>query len=189
MRTLTKNLLALAATAALTLGMTAWMMEVADDGNAAEVIPACQTEDSDNCRWDAEVQGNGEGRSFTVTDGTVTYDDEAPADSAAPVPSVPGAPAAVPAVQDYATSTSQAGEENAPRVVNEDEPAGVVNENPDGPESCELGDGEVACGPQLEFDEGVLVCGTGAVPAIDQDRHGNWWAYCEPALVNEDGRS
>lgn len=34
----------------------------------------CPTEDSDNCHWDAATQGNGQGQSFTVTDGVVTYD-------------------------------------------------------------------------------------------------------------------
>lgn len=38
-----------------------------------EQLPACVTEDSDNCHWDATTQGNGTGRSFTVIDGTVYY--------------------------------------------------------------------------------------------------------------------
>lgn len=39
------------------------------------------------------------------------------------------------------------------------------------------------CGPILEYDTGVLECGVNARPAVDQDRYGNWWAYCEPALA------
>ncbi|QFG25415.1 hypothetical protein [Actinomadura sp. WMMB 499] len=37
--------------------------------------PPCVTEDSPGpCYWDAEIQGNGEGRSFLVhADGTVQY--------------------------------------------------------------------------------------------------------------------
>lgn len=38
-----------------------------------------------------------------------------------------------------------------------------------------------------QWDEDTLECGVNAAPAIDQDEHGNWWAYCEPALVNDDG--
>ena len=37
-------------------------------------LPACQTEDSINCHWDAKKQGNGMGRSFNAgPDGTITY--------------------------------------------------------------------------------------------------------------------
>lgn len=41
-------------------------------------IPACPTEDSDNCYWDAKLMGDGNGRSFTVTDGVVEYWDGRP---------------------------------------------------------------------------------------------------------------
>lgn len=33
----------------------------------------CVTEDSDNCYWDAQTSGNGQGRSFVVLDGVVHY--------------------------------------------------------------------------------------------------------------------
>lgn len=38
-------------------------------------LPACMTEDqvTPDCRWDADTQGNGKGRSFEVRDGEVTY--------------------------------------------------------------------------------------------------------------------
>jgi hypothetical protein len=36
-------------------------------------LPACQTEDSDNCYWDAQTMGNGQGHSFYVIAGNVTY--------------------------------------------------------------------------------------------------------------------
>lgn len=37
-------------------------------------LPPCPTEDSVGCHWDAERQGNGQGRSFIVEqDGTVVY--------------------------------------------------------------------------------------------------------------------
>jgi len=48
---------------------------IADAGGMCEgpLLPECETEDSDNCAWDATVQGNGQGRSFYVIDGKVTY--------------------------------------------------------------------------------------------------------------------
>ena len=36
-------------------------------------LPACATEDSTNCVWDASVQGNGTGASFVDIDGTAYY--------------------------------------------------------------------------------------------------------------------
>lgn len=36
-------------------------------------LPPCPTEDSDNCYWDADVRGNGQGISFTVRNGNVYY--------------------------------------------------------------------------------------------------------------------
>jgi len=37
------------------------------------VLPYCQTEDSVDCYWDAEKQGNGVGRSFIDLDGYTYY--------------------------------------------------------------------------------------------------------------------
>ena len=64
------NVIALAVIAAMMAGLV-WIAVEAD--NRTEGLPACATEDSDNCYWDAEVQGNGEGQSFIVIDGEVTY--------------------------------------------------------------------------------------------------------------------
>lgn len=36
-------------------------------------LPPCPTEDSENCVWDAEVQGNGQGRSFIRLGGVTRY--------------------------------------------------------------------------------------------------------------------
>jgi len=36
-------------------------------------LPPCEEEDSDNCYWDADTRGNGEGHSFEVRDGVYTY--------------------------------------------------------------------------------------------------------------------
>lgn len=41
-------------------------------------LPPCPTEDSDNCYWDAQTMGNGEGQSFVTQDGETTYVDEQP---------------------------------------------------------------------------------------------------------------
>lgn len=40
---------------------------------ADETIPPCETEDSNNCYWDAETRGNGQGRSFITWDGVTYY--------------------------------------------------------------------------------------------------------------------
>jgi hypothetical protein len=37
------------------------------------VLPACPTEDSDNCHWNAKARGNGTGESFVVLRGRVYY--------------------------------------------------------------------------------------------------------------------
>lgn len=65
-----------AAAAAVTLALVG----VCLSSNAElEHIRPCPTEDSVGCYWDAQVQGNGLGRSFTVTeDGAVTYWDGRP---------------------------------------------------------------------------------------------------------------
>lgn len=39
-------------------------------------LPACETEDSHNCYWDARSRGNGEGVSFFDVDGIVVYETE-----------------------------------------------------------------------------------------------------------------
>lgn len=36
-------------------------------------LPLCETEDSDDCRWRADIQGNGMGRSFNRVDGVTEY--------------------------------------------------------------------------------------------------------------------
>lgn len=47
---------------------------VVGPAQAAEILPACQTEDEAGfCYWDASERGNGEGVSFYVIDGLVTY--------------------------------------------------------------------------------------------------------------------
>lgn len=47
---------------------------VIDSMTSVVVLMPCDTEDSDNCYWDAEQQGNGEGKSFVVLDGKVYYE-------------------------------------------------------------------------------------------------------------------
>lgn len=61
-------------------GLGTWIAVLADEesvlGSSTNLEP-CATEDSDNCYWDAELQGNGEGRSFVTIDGHVYYLDGA----------------------------------------------------------------------------------------------------------------
>lgn len=40
---------------------------------ATIILPPCPTEDSNNCYWDAQSRGNGQGTSFVVIDGVVYY--------------------------------------------------------------------------------------------------------------------
>lgn len=56
-----------AAVVALLAGLTGF-------GISEPTLPPCATEDSVSCHWDATVQGNGIGRSFTTdADGMPTY--------------------------------------------------------------------------------------------------------------------
>lgn len=41
----------------------------------SDVLPACATEDSSNCYWDASTRGNREGRSFIDIGGVIYYTD------------------------------------------------------------------------------------------------------------------
>ncbi|AVR56880.1 hypothetical protein PBI_TRISCUIT_5 [Microbacterium phage Triscuit] len=74
MKNLGKNLIAVVVVTACMAGVGLMATQVADD--KLGVLPPCATEDSDNCYWDASRQGNGEGRSFSIEDGVVTYWDE-----------------------------------------------------------------------------------------------------------------
>lgn len=40
-----------------------------------EGLPVCSVEDASNCYWDADLHGNGQGRSFEIRDGVVYYED------------------------------------------------------------------------------------------------------------------
>lgn len=51
-------------------GVGAW--RVATDQGVTQ-LPACPTEDSDNCHWDAHRQGNRTGQSFDVIHGEIHY--------------------------------------------------------------------------------------------------------------------
>lgn len=42
-------------------------------GDPTTPLPHCPTEDSVNCVWYADVQGNGHGQSFVNLDGEVIY--------------------------------------------------------------------------------------------------------------------
>lgn len=47
--------------------------DVAYTPDMTVVLELCQTEDSDNCYWNATLQGNGNGKSFINFDGTTQY--------------------------------------------------------------------------------------------------------------------
>lgn len=60
-------------TASIGLGVSACSTLTAAQQTTVE-LPACPTEDSVGCRWDASTQGNGMGRSFIAyADGTLEY--------------------------------------------------------------------------------------------------------------------
>ena len=42
-------------------------------GQVADNLPDCPTEESVNCVWNAQEQGNGEGQSFINKDGVTFY--------------------------------------------------------------------------------------------------------------------
>lgn len=89
---------------------------------AEKELPACPTEDSENCYWDAQTMGNEQGEDVvTITDDPV-------------------------------------------------QPVEMPYE-----------------GQWDEVPEGTLICGKDAAPALDYNEVWGWWAYCEPAMVNEDG--
>lgn len=117
-----------------------------------EVLPPCATEDSANCYWDADTQGDGTGTDFVDLDGTAYYPEE------------PEVPAEEPPAEPSPIPEAEVIEEPTPAP----EPAApVIDPN-----------------ARQDYDTGTLECGVNAKPAIDQDAHGNWWAYCEPALVD-----
>lgn len=68
-----RSILAAVLTAVIGLSVAACDTPTERRGNPT-ALPACQTEDSINCVWNAESQGNGYGRSFVAhADGTVEY--------------------------------------------------------------------------------------------------------------------
>lgn len=74
------DVIAAAIMVACAAGLGTWIATLADEesvlGSSTNLAP-CPTEDSDNCFWDADAQGNGEGRSFVTIDGHVYYLDGA----------------------------------------------------------------------------------------------------------------
>jgi len=124
-------------------------------------LPPCPTEDSDGCYWDADTMGNHKGTD-SVTVPIPEYPTEGMPDDFNPdtdsTPPIPTDPASC--------------EANG-KVTAEDG-------------SC-VGEGFWNDNARQDYDTGILDCGVNAAPAVDQDPWGNWWAYCEPALINEDG--
>lgn len=50
-------------------------ISVIEYAKAFETLPPCQSEDDDNCKWDAGKQGDGEGMSFVTINGTTHHED------------------------------------------------------------------------------------------------------------------
>lgn len=129
-------------------------------------LEPCLTEDSDNCYWDASSRSNGVGSDFYVVEEQVIYVDH-----------------------DGSEVEADGGDES-PEQSTEPEP----EPEPDGYDEfvedwrdAIYNDWRVEGYPGralLEWEEGTLECGINAKPAVDQDGYGNWWAYCEPALVD-----
>lgn len=129
--------------------------------NAPQDLPACATEDSDNCYWDAKLMGDGTGRSFDAIDGKVYYWDEVE-----PV---------VPPVEQPAVIATDPAPVPTFTPAPKPEPKPSVAPKPT----------TVDPNQKTTWDTGTLECGINAKPAIDQDQYGNWWAYCEPALIGD----
>lgn len=125
--------------------------------NQENPLPPCAAEDSNNCFWDADARSNGNGLDFVTIDDKVYYAEDEVIVPAAPVLKDPVTPAPKPTFIPAPSPSPTA------------EP---VSTTPS------------LDGPKIDWDLGTLECGIHAKPAIDQDGYGNWWAYCEPALVD-----
>lgn len=64
---------ALAAILAVTLGLIILTQFNTHTDVSKFGLPACETEDSQNCYWDASTRGNGQGQSFIDLNGTAYY--------------------------------------------------------------------------------------------------------------------
>lgn len=59
--------------AGMLLGYGFGIRDTPKDADYKATLPACSTEDSTNCVWDARIHGNGEGRSFVDLNGHTYY--------------------------------------------------------------------------------------------------------------------
>lgn len=135
---------------------------IAATGTPPEAPPVlCATEDSVDCYWDADTQGNGEGND--VDNGVPVIEEEpTPEDVVIVTPTEEEVVEEAPAVEEEVTPEA---EQSAPIVE---------VQAPTAPDPLVM----------TQWETDTLDCGVNAKPAIDQDPHGNWWAYCEPALVD-----
>jgi hypothetical protein len=63
---------------ALTCTLTVWMFNLATEPRGMDTLglEPCATEDQlTDCYWDAHERGNGQGMSFIIVNGTLTYED------------------------------------------------------------------------------------------------------------------
>lgn len=76
---LTANVATALALLGIMFGLIAWGLAVAEEPKGMEDLglPPCRVEDqvAPDCYWDSDVRGTGEGLSFIVVGGTITYED------------------------------------------------------------------------------------------------------------------
>jgi ABC-type glycerol-3-phosphate transport system permease component len=69
------KLVVLAVMAACIFPLVWAFMDTAAEKDWTQGLPPCAMEDSDNCYWDADEMGNGQGRSFITVEGVTIYQD------------------------------------------------------------------------------------------------------------------
>lgn len=151
---------------ALGLGIAAGVMVAAADAEAPD-LPACEQEDSTNCVWNAQDQGNGEGESFVDVDGETFYEEEVAEQEVVSAPEVP--PTDVPEVTDPVPA--QNGTPEAQGASRAAKPAAPV----DPMEPGNLKPGDYWLG---ELVGDVIVCPPGFEVSIDYTAQGTLWAAC-----------
>lgn len=180
--------------------------------NAPVNLPACPTEDSDNCYWDATLMGDGNGRSFDAIDGQVYYWDERDTADPGPEPEpiygnefrtvgpLCDGGKAVTREEQRTWSTPYSLVDGKWVILGDKEFTNwhLIDEKVEDSAECAAESAPAEPAPaepspepvtetpsqqKLDWDTDTLECGVNAKPAIDQDQYGNWWAYCEPALV------
>jgi hypothetical protein len=149
---------------ALGLGIAAGVMMAAADAEAPD-LPACEHENSTNCVWDAQEQGNGEGESFVDVDGETFYaEPSTPEVVSAPEASVEEPEVVAPAPVENVTPEAQ----ETPQAATPATPVDLM-------EPGNLKPGDYWLG---ELVGDVIVCPPGFEVSIDYTAQGTLWAAC-----------